>query len=84
MFYGILLITSVLQVLIVEFGAIAFHCIEGGLPAKYWGISIAFGFGSLPVQQIINQFYTIGQHIKGHRSSRRHKREGSFTMRNVQ
>lgn len=54
LFVGILLTTSVLQVLIVQYGGKALHVVEGGLEGKYWGLSIAVGATSLIVQQIIN------------------------------
>jgi len=61
LFIAILLITSVLQVIIVEFGGTALHVSSGGLPGKYWGYSLAFGFGALPVQQIINVLFRFLQ-----------------------
>ncbi|KAL3765892.1 hypothetical protein ACHAWO_007579 [Cyclotella atomus] len=62
LFCGILLITAVLQVIMVEFGGLAMHVVDGGLDGKYWAISMAFGAGSLPVQQVINLVYkTIGE-----------------------
>ena len=54
LFVGILFTTSVLQVIMVEFGGKAMHVADGGLDAKYWGLSIGLGVGSFPVQQIIN------------------------------
>jgi P-type Ca2+ transporter type 2B len=71
LFCTIWLVTAVLQVLIVQFGSIAFHVAEGGLSAKYWGISMAIGAGSLVVQQFINVFYRVGQHFKLKRNKRR-------------
>lgn len=59
LFCGILFTTAVLQVLIVEFGSVAFAVKEGGLEAKYWGLSLLIGFGSLPVQQVINVLYML-------------------------
>jgi len=56
-FIGILVSTSVLQVLMVEFGGKAMHVADGGLEAKYWGLSIGIGALSLPVQQLINVLY---------------------------
>jgi hypothetical protein len=38
----------------VEFGGNAMHVVQGGLDLDLWGYSIAFGAGSLPIQQIIN------------------------------
>jgi hypothetical protein len=43
----------------VEFGGLAMHVVEGGLDGKYWAISMAFGAGSLIVQQVINLVYTM-------------------------
>ena len=54
LFVGILLVTSVLQVIMVEFGGKAMHVADGGLEGKYWGLSIGVGMGSLVVQQLIN------------------------------
>lgn len=54
MFYGILIATAILQVLIVQFGSIAFQVSDGGLNLKHWSLSVALGFGSLPYQQILN------------------------------
>ena len=54
LFCGILLITAILQVIMVEFGGKALHVADGGLDGELWGWSLLFGFGSLPVQQIIN------------------------------
>jgi hypothetical protein len=54
LFVGILVTTSILQVLIVQYGGKALHVAEGGLEGKYWGLSIGVGVASLVVQQIIN------------------------------
>ena len=35
------------------------HVVDGGLEWKYWGICMGIGFGSLPVQQVINVVYGI-------------------------
>ena len=59
LFCGILLTTAVLQVLIVEFGSVAFAVADGGLDAQFWGLSMLIGFGSLPVQQVINVLYLL-------------------------
>jgi Ca2+ transporting ATPase len=59
LFVGILFATSVLQVIMVEFGGKAMHVAEGGLDVKYWGLSIGLGVGSLPVQQIINILFRL-------------------------
>jgi hypothetical protein len=79
LFCGILLTTAVLQVLIVEFGSLAFQVAENGLDAKFWGLSMILGFGSLPVQQVINVFYQVGQHYKGIRIRKRIAKDGSMT-----
>ena len=50
----ILVTTSVLQVLIVQFGGKALHVAAGGLEGKYWAFSIGIGCGALFVQQLIN------------------------------
>lgn len=59
LFCGILFTTAVLQVLIVEFGSVAFAVYEGGLSAKFWGYSLLIGFGSMPVQQVINVLFML-------------------------
>lgn len=79
LFCGILLTTSVLQVLIVEFGTYAFAVAEGGLPGKYWGLSIAFGAFELVVQQIINVCYRLAQRYNNYRLRKRSRRDGQWT-----
>ena len=59
MFCGILVTTAVLQVLIVEFGSVAFAVADGGLDGRFWLLSLIIGAGSLPVQQIINVVYML-------------------------
>ncbi len=54
LFVGILVTTSILQVIIVEIGGKAMHVADGGLDWKYWGLSMGIGVLSLPIQQIIN------------------------------
>mmetsp|Transcript_24441 Transcript_24441/g.37127 ORF Transcript_24441/g.37127 Transcript_24441/m.37127 type:complete len:1181 (+) Transcript_24441:113-3655(+) len=83
LFCAILAITSILQVLIVEFGSVAFRVSEGGLDAKYWGLSILLGAISLPVQQVINVIFSAGVSYKGYRMKKRLKREGHLTTQNV-
>jgi Ca2+ transporting ATPase len=83
LFCGILLVTSVLQVLIVQFGSVAFHVSEGGLDAKYWGVSMGFGLGSLPVQQIINLLYKVAHRYNSWRMKRRLQRNYSLSTRNI-
>ena len=57
LFVSILVGTSILQVIMVQLGGKAMHVVDGGLELKYWGMCMAIGFGSLPVQQIINVVY---------------------------
>jgi hypothetical protein len=78
LFCTILTVTSILQVLIVQFGSFAFAVAEGGLPLKYWGLSLLLGFGSLPVQQVINFLYSIAMNYKGYRNRKRLKKNGSL------
>ena len=54
---SILVGTSILQVIMVQLGGKAMHVVDGGLEWKYWGLCMAIGFGSLPVQQVINVVY---------------------------
>mmetsp|Transcript_17421 Transcript_17421/g.36237 ORF Transcript_17421/g.36237 Transcript_17421/m.36237 type:complete len:1249 (+) Transcript_17421:100-3846(+) len=63
LFCSILIITACLQVIMVQYGDKAMHVVEGGLSAEYWGISIGFGAGSLPIQQVINVVYTWGDKL---------------------
>ena len=59
LFCSILLATAALQVIMVQYGGEAMHVSEGGLSGELWGYSIAFGAGSLPIQQFINVLYAI-------------------------
>jgi hypothetical protein len=79
LFCSILLITAVLQVLIVEFGSVAFHVAQDGLNGRMWALCLGIGATSLPVQQVINVLYRGGLEYKGYRMSRRRKREGALT-----
>ena len=79
LFCGILVVTSGLQILIVEYGTVAFHVSEDGLDLSLWGWSILFGAGSLPVQQIINVIYRVGVASNGYRMQGRVKKEGALT-----
>jgi hypothetical protein len=80
LFCGILVVTSILQALIVQFGSVTFHVSKGGLDAKYWGISLAFGAGALPVPQVINLLYRVGQRYKGYRMKRRLQRNTTLSQ----
>ena len=77
LFIGILVVTSVLQVIMVQFGGKSLHVADGGLSGKYWGISIAFGAGSLVVQQIINVLYTYSSQYKMYRKKKRLQRDAA-------
>jgi hypothetical protein len=81
LFCSILVITAMLQVIIVEFGQVAFSVVKGGLDPEFWLLSIVLGAVSLPVQQIINVLYNISVQKKGSRSKRRLKREGQLSTR---
>jgi len=59
LFCGVLLITAAAQAVIIEFGGSAMHVYLEGLSGKYWGISIAFGVGSLLWQQVLNVLFWI-------------------------
>ena len=83
LFCCIWIVTSILQALIVQFGSVAFHVSKGGLDAKYWGFSLAFGIGSLPVQQLINLVYRAGQRYNGWRHKRRLKRNNTLSTRSI-
>lgn len=82
-FCGILVVTMVLQVLIVEFGSVAFRVSEGGLDGKFWALSFGIGLGSLPVQQVINVIFKLGQSYKGYRMKRRLQRNASLSTRHT-
>ena len=56
-FCGILFLSAVLQVIMVQFAGDAMHVHEDGLSGELWGYSIAFGAGSLPMGQVINLVY---------------------------
>mmetsp|Transcript_10993 Transcript_10993/g.21706 ORF Transcript_10993/g.21706 Transcript_10993/m.21706 type:complete len:1184 (+) Transcript_10993:346-3897(+) len=80
-FCSILLSTSILQVLIVQFGGHALHVVDGGLSGEFWGISLILGAGSLVVQQFINIVYGLGQNAKSWRLRQRLKRDSSMRAR---
>ncbi|KAL9184137.1 hypothetical protein ACHAXT_002223 [Thalassiosira profunda] len=84
LFCGILLITAVLQVIMVEFGGYAMHVHEDGLSGEYWGYSLLFGFGSLPIQQIINLLYSFfHRHYGFWRERRRIKASRRLSTRHI-
>ncbi|KAG7366729.1 plasma-membrane calcium-translocating P-type ATPase [Nitzschia inconspicua] len=82
LFCSILLVTSVLQALIVEFGGNALH-VSDGLSGRYWAISLIFGFGSLPIQQIINVIFNATVNSKRKwRQKRRYDRDRALVAQN--
>ena len=62
LFCGILIVTSGLQIIIVQYGSFAFHVSDGGLSLKYWGVCLGFGAFSLIVQQVINVLFAADKH----------------------
>lgn len=74
-FCSILLITSVLQVLIVQFGGQALHVAEGGLSGNLWALSLILGFVELPMQQLINVLFSLSLNAKSWRQKRRIQRD---------
>jgi hypothetical protein len=83
LFYGIWIITSILQVLIVQFGSIAFHVSESGLSIRLWALTVGMGLISFPVQQVINILYRWGINYRVHRNKNRHKWNASFSKRST-
>eukprot|EP00934_Nitzschia_sp_Nitz4_P007245 Nitzschia sp. Nitz4//scaffold135_size62275//37135//40838//NITZ4_006354-RA/size62275-augustus-gene-0.4-mRNA-1//1//CDS//3329535575//7235//frame0 len=84
LFCAILLTTSALQALIVEFGSVAFAVADDGLSPKFWGLSFALGAGSLPVQQVINVLYAAGVQYKGYRVQNRLARDRFLATQEAQ
>ena len=72
-FCSILLVTSVLQVLIVQYGGKALHVADEGLSAELWALSLVLGFFSLPFQQLINILFTFGLNAKSWRQKQKPK-----------
>lgn len=82
LFCGILLVTSILQVVIVQYGSVAFHVVP--LSLYYWGICLAFGASSLVVQQIINLFIIeTDTRYKSWRMPNRRKKYYSLSKRSI-
>jgi hypothetical protein len=77
------LTTSILQVLIVEFGSYAFHVYPGGLNGRDWVITVVLGALSLPVQQVINVLYRLSQKYNGSRHKKRLARQGHLSTQPV-
>jgi Ca2+ transporting ATPase len=83
LFCGVWITTAFLQVIIVQFGSVAMSVAEGGLNAKYWGISIAFGLGSFPIQQVINVIYRLVEKYKIVRDRKRHRKASHMLRQNI-
>lgn len=81
LFCGILFTTAVLQFIIVQFGGKAMHVAEGGLSAQLWGLSLAIGVLSLPIQQVINIVYAFFNRYYGiWRERKRVKESGRLSV----
>lgn len=83
LFWGILLATAILQFLIVQFGSVAFSVADGGLSPMHWGISLLIGVMSLPVQQVINFFYRLGQRYNIYKNGKRRMKAGQLSTSNI-
>jgi Ca2+ transporting ATPase len=83
LFCGIWLSTSILQVLMVEFGSYAMSVSPTGLSGIYWVISLAFGVGSLFVQQVINVIYLVFQKLKLSRNTHREAADRQLLRLNI-
>jgi len=59
LFCTILVSTAVIQVIMVELGSVALHVSDKSIGAELWGYCLAFGAGSLIIQQIINLIYRL-------------------------
>ena len=59
LFYGVWITTAVLQIILIEVGSYAMAVVPGGLDWKYWGVSLACGLGSFPIQQLINLAFRV-------------------------
>jgi len=77
-FCSILFVTSVLQVLIVQYGGKALHIADGGLPGELWALSLILGAFTLPFQQVINVAFTLGLNAKSWRQRLRLQKDASL------
>jgi len=73
LFCSIWLVTSMLQVIIVQYGSVAFAVVKGGLSLEMWGLSLLLGMGSLPVQQIINLCFILRRSFSREDRRKHHK-----------
>ena len=83
LFIGILVSTSIMQAIIVEFGSIAFSVHEDGLEPKFWALSLVLGSMSLVVQQVINLFYRCGQRYNIYKNKKRTLKYGHLTLQKI-
>jgi Ca2+ transporting ATPase len=83
LFCGVWISTAVLQVLIVQFGSVAMSVVDGGLNGFYWGISLAFGLGSFPIQQLINVIYAWSKRYRVVRDRKRYKKNQRMMTQNI-
>lgn len=81
LFCGIIISTSILQVIIVQFLGVAFHVKEGGIYLSDWIVCIILGFMSLPVQQVINCIYSTGKQYRLWKNERRLRKAGNLATR---
>ena len=79
-FCSILLVTSVLQVFIIQFGGKALHVATGGLPGELWALSLILGAFTLPFQQVINILFKLGLNAKSWRQRSRMQRDASLRL----
>ncbi|KAL7559568.1 hypothetical protein ACA910_009968 [Epithemia clementina (nom. ined.)] len=83
LFCGILLVTAGLQVLIVEFGSLAFSVAKDGLNGEQWVLCLILGAGSLVIQQIINAIYRVAQKYNVRRHTRRLAKDRAMATRQI-
>jgi len=77
-FCSILFFTSVMQVIIVQFGGKAMHVADGGLPGNLWALSLALGAFTLPFQLVLNTLFILGLNAKCWRQKQRLKKDASL------
>lgn len=84
LFCGIWLSTSVIQVLIVEYGSLVMSVApHGSLTGIYWGVCLAFGVGSLLIQQVINVVFLAIEKIQVIRNTHRQRMDRTILRRNI-
>ena len=84
LFCGILMVTAGLQILIVEFGSLAFRVADDGLNGEQWALCLVLGAGSLVVQQGINVVYRLAQNFNVRRHTRRLAKDRAQATRPIQ